>query len=76
MVEFQFGKFNKTLVSILIEAGIVGIGLFLLTYLLFMITQKKISQYIIIGIAGALFHIICEYTGVNVWYSKDYCTKI
>jgi len=76
MVEFQFGKFNKTLVSIFIEASIVGIFLFLLSFILFIITQKKINQYVIIGIAGALFHIICEYTGVNVWYSKNYCTKI
>jgi len=24
-------------------------------------------------IVGALFHLLCEYTGVNVWYAKNYC---
>ena len=24
-------------------------------------------------IAGFLFHIVCEYTGINLWYSKEYC---
>ena len=27
-------------------------------------------------ISGMLFHILCEYTGVNTWYSRDYCEKL
>jgi hypothetical protein len=31
---------------------------------------ENIELYII---AGFLFHLVCEYTGVNLWYSKEYC---
>jgi hypothetical protein len=31
---------------------------------------ENIELYII---AGFLFHIAFEYSGVNLWYSKEYC---
>ena len=33
---------------------------------------NKKNQYYMLFLAGALFHIICEYSGINVWYVKEY----
>lgn len=30
------------------------------------------NQYYILFLAGAIFHILCEYTGINIWYVKEY----
>lgn len=30
------------------------------------------NQYYLLFLTGAIFHIICEYTGVNIWYVKEY----
>lgn len=63
--------YKKSIFRILLEALIVGIGLIImynpLKYML-----NDINHNIILFISGALFHIICEYTGVNIWYVKDY----
>lgn len=69
---------SKTLKSVLFEASVVGIGLVVLFYIF-----KQLDAYIpdlfgykeiqTLFIVGVLFHILCEYTGINVWYAKDYC---
>lgn len=69
---------SKTLKSVLFEASVVGIGLVVLFYIF-----KQLDKYIpdlfgykeiqTLFIVGVLFHILCEYTGINVWYAKDYC---
>jgi hypothetical protein len=69
---------SKTLNLVLLEASIVGIGLVVLVYIF-----KQLDVYIpdlfgykeiqTLFIVGALFHLLCEYTGVNVWYAKNYC---
>jgi len=68
-------KSAKHVSTVLFEALVVGLGLLVLFYLL----QKlfaKMSQPMLLFIAGALFHIICEYTGVNQWYSIKYCNLL
>jgi hypothetical protein len=71
---------KKSVVTVLFEAIIVGIVLVLLVYLLRTLFYQYIpnisgnKQYIeLLFIAGALFHIIFEYTGLNMWHSKEYC---
>lgn len=71
---------KKTINLILIEAIVVGITLVGFIY----ITQNYILPYIpnlpkqqetmaLYFISGSLFHIIFEYTGINLWYAKEYC---
>jgi len=31
---------------------------------------KEIQTLFIVGV---LFHVLCEYTGLNAWYAKEYC---
>lgn len=75
MAEFKFGEFHKSIFYVLFESLIVGIILVLLCAILFSFTTTSLSigDYSLIFTAGALFHQLCEYSGINLWYSKNYC---
>lgn len=70
----------KPLTLVLTEAIVVGLFLIgfvklVKTYILPQIPNisgqpENIELYFI---AGFLFHIVFEYTGVNLWYSREYC---
>ena len=79
MAKFQVGEFYKSETRILVqEAPIVGFVLILIflfiSCLLSCSCNTKINKNMILStfISGYIFHVLCEYTGVNVWYSKDY----
>lgn len=74
------GTSLKKVTSVLIESSVVGIALAILVK----IVKNFVLQYIpdisgnkegieLLVITGFLFHLICEYTGVNLWYAKEYC---
>ena len=73
---------GKEIKTVIFEATVVGILLIiifkLVNYYLFdYIPNITVSKNIeLLFISGFLFHIICEYTGVNIWYSKEYCKLI
>lgn len=82
MAKFNFGEFYKNPILIISEAIIVGLLLIILVIISYSIKKNKwilpISEnfelFFIVGLSGAIFHILCEYSGLNVWYSKNYCT--
>jgi hypothetical protein len=65
----------KKFSTILTEAIFVGVLLIVL-YSLFEYITESSNKYINLLVVGALFHIICEYTGLNVWYALEYCKLI
>lgn len=69
----------KPVSLIAIEASVVGICLILIVYIL-----KNFMTYIpnfsgkredieFLFVVGVIFHVMFEYTGINLWYSKEYC---
>ena len=82
MTEFKFGEFYKPIAKVcLVEAPVVGTLLVVLFSLILVLLNfiplfkenHNIHMMLSVFISGYLFHILCEYTGVNTWYSKDYC---
>jgi len=59
----------KPISTLLIEAFIVGI--LLVAVFIFVSKFTKNTLYAVFA-SGALFHLLCEATGVNRWYSKNY----
>ena len=70
---------KKSISAVLTEAIFVGVFLILFGNLVEYFKdyipnlsgmKDKIEVYFIIGF---LFHIVFEWTGVNVWYALEYC---
>lgn len=74
----------KTVYEILGEAGFVGVFLVVFYFIVHWIRTKFIKMncpepmclYLELIVAGALFHLVFEYTGVNKWYSINYVNKM
>lgn len=58
----------KSLSVLALEAFVVG---FLLA-IIFMIVRRFLAPVPAVFVSGALFHLICEFTGVNAWYARTY----
>lgn len=81
MTKLVLGEYYKPIPKVVfIEAPIVGSALVVLFIVVLILTNvipflKNNHMYQMgssVFLSGMIFHIICEYTGVNVWYSKDY----
>ena len=74
---------RKNVWTVLLEAFIVGVILVLIynfiKYAFFQyvpnFTGNKVNIELIL-ISGIVFHLLFEYTGLNIWYSKKYCELI
>jgi hypothetical protein len=62
---------KKSVTNIFFEALIVGI-LLILVYNPIYYLLKDYNNNFILFLSGFLFHILCEYSGVNIWYVNDY----
>lgn len=70
---------TKAVSTVLTEAIVVGSVLVVLyklvSYLLpkkFMSSNSEGRNIVILFLAGAVFHLMFEYSGVNMWYAKNY----
>lgn len=62
---------QKNIFTILTEAIVVGI----LLIIVFEFTKSILpgsSSFIQLFVCGALFHILCEISGINIWYANNY----
>jgi hypothetical protein len=76
----DFSKISKKEVSVvLVEAIVVGVSLialfmgvdYLSQYIPDLTNTNKLWEKLFI--AGFLFHLLFEYSGVNLWYALQYC---
>lgn len=61
----------KSLALLALEALIVGA----LLVLIFMGVSRYMSAVPAVFVSGAVFHLLCEVTGVNAWYARNYFVK-
>jgi hypothetical protein len=60
----------KSVTTVLFEALIVGILLVMLYALMSMYMRPMTAVFM----SGAMFHLLCEVSGVNKWYAQTYFT--
>ena len=59
----------KPVTTLLIEALVVAA---LLAALFILVSKFTKNTLYAVAISGAVFHLLCEVTGVNEWYAKNY----
>ncbi len=71
-------KSSKKIVSVVLkEALVVGLLLAIIYSIIdFILPESDHKIHINLLLSGILFHLGFEYTGLNEWYSIDYCNLI
>ncbi len=66
------------LVTLLTEAGAIGVLTVVLGYLIIFLMDalkykmgRNLPMYVVLFVLGATIHLFCEFTGVNRWYCKN-----
>lgn len=66
----------KSFNTVFLEAIFVGALLIVVyasvEFTLNLLNYKNTHPFVLLFLSGALFHLICEYTGINVWYVREY----
>jgi hypothetical protein len=65
----------KTIPRILLEGIIIGVILVIIFWIINLWPHDHNKLYLLllkILTSGFIFHILCEYTGLNIWYVNDY----
>ena len=64
----------KTVGTVLIEALVIGILLSIMSSLFTLLLPNRSLLWLAVAsfVCGAVFHILCQVTGVNDWYVKNY----
>lgn len=67
---------GPSLAKLLLEAAVVGVALLVLVNVVRLalraLVPGLITSAVVIVLAGALFHIAAELSGVNAWYVRQY----
>lgn len=66
---------TKDYTIVLIEAIVVG-GLLVALFYIVKSIIPNYSKMVQLFITGATFHILCEISGINLWYVKDYVKRL
>ncbi len=56
---------------VILEGLIVGILFIILSKIIESLLNND-NKYIHLFITAFLFHVLCEISGINIWYAKDY----
>ena len=62
---------SKPYVTVIIESIVIGILLVALFSIINYFIPET-DQLIKLFVSGAIFHILCEVSGVNLWYVNNY----
>jgi hypothetical protein len=64
----------KTVTTVLVEALCIGAILSIMMYLSILVIPKDNLIWIAIAafFCGAIFHILCQISGLNEWYVQNY----
>ena len=54
-----------------LEALVIGLCLALMVYAGTLVVPRW-STMLVALVCGAIFHVVCEVTGINAWYARTY----
>ena len=66
---------QKSFATLAVEATVVGICLVILvTILKYSKAEHYLgNEYALLFVAGVVFHLLFQISGLNLWYSLNYC---
>jgi hypothetical protein len=59
----------KSMRTLALEALVVGL---LLVLMFKIVSLMGLGLLVTLFLTGALFHLTCEFTGINEWYARNY----
>lgn len=69
----EFGGSKKSVSFVMTEAVVVGAGLISLYWLVDQVLGESFDKWVKLFVAGFIFHLVFEWSGINLWYALEYC---